>query len=60
MVVTGVVVLLGLTYIEDPYANFHDLFEGSTTSLNALATALVRFMLLPSAWSRNPFITGQS
>lgn len=29
MVVTGVAVLLGLTSIEDPYANFHNLFEGS-------------------------------
>ncbi|RDB26314.1 High-affinity methionine permease [Hypsizygus marmoreus] len=42
MVVTGVAVLSGLTHIKDPYANFHDLFEGSTSNPNALATALVK------------------
>ncbi|KAG6908688.1 hypothetical protein DXG01_003702 [Tephrocybe rancida] len=42
MVITGVAVLLGLTHIKDPYANFHNLFEGSSTSPNALATALVK------------------
>ncbi|KAG6851105.1 hypothetical protein H0H93_000985 [Arthromyces matolae] len=42
MVVTGVAVLLGLTPIKDPYANFHNLFEGTSTNPNALATALVK------------------
>ncbi|GLB40385.1 hypothetical protein LshimejAT787_0802560 [Lyophyllum shimeji] len=42
MVVTGAAVLLGFTRIEDPYANFHNLFEGSSRNPNALATALVK------------------
>jgi len=34
-------VLAGLSRIEDPYANFHNIFEGSSSSLNSLATGLV-------------------
>ncbi|KAG6809798.1 hypothetical protein H0H92_014701 [Tricholoma furcatifolium] len=41
MVVTGLAVLLGLTHIKDPYANFHNLFEGTSSNPNALATALL-------------------
>jgi hypothetical protein len=41
MVITGVAVLLGTTHIKDPYANFHDLFNGSTSNPNAIATSLV-------------------
>ncbi|KZV68282.1 amino acid transporter [Peniophora sp. CONT] len=40
--VTGIAVLLGLTPITDPFANFHHLFRGSTPHPNALATALVK------------------
>jgi len=42
MVIVGVAVLAGITRIEDPYANFHKIFEGSTSNLNSLATALVK------------------
>ncbi|KAI0322592.1 amino acid transporter [Amylostereum chailletii] len=39
---TGIAVLAGFTRIEDPFANFQHLFRGSSTNLNALATALVK------------------
>lgn len=42
MVISGIAVLLGLTHIEDPFANFHNIFEGTNTNLNALATAFVK------------------
>uniref|UniRef100_A0A8H8CKT5 Amino acid transporter n=1 Tax=Psilocybe cubensis TaxID=181762 RepID=A0A8H8CKT5_PSICU len=42
IVATGLAVLLGLTRIEDPYANFHNLFEGTSWNPNSLATAFVK------------------
>ncbi|KAF7964352.1 hypothetical protein HWV62_9671, partial [Athelia sp. TMB] len=42
MVIAGIAVLAGLTKVQDPYANFHNIFEGSTTNLNSLATAFVK------------------
>jgi amino acid transporter len=42
MVSVGVAVLTGITKIEDPYTNFHNIFEGSTSNLNSLATAFVK------------------
>lgn len=41
IVTVGIVALTGGTKISDPYANFHDIFSGSTTNPNSLATALV-------------------
>lgn len=41
MVATGVAVLFGATHIKDPYANFHDMFDGSKSNPNAIATSLV-------------------
>jgi len=40
--VAGLAVLAGLTRIKDPYANFHDIWRGSTRNPNALATSLVK------------------
>ena len=65
---TGVVVLLGLTRIKDPLANFHDIWEGSTSNGNALATALIKthfsyvgynnvFNVLAEVKSRDPVRT---
>lgn len=42
MVATGVAVLFGATHIKDPYANFHDMFDGSKSNPNAIATSLVK------------------
>ncbi|KAF8149907.1 amino acid transporter [Crassisporium funariophilum] len=42
IVSSGVAVLAGLTKIQDPYANFNNLFEGSSWNPNALATAFVK------------------
>lgn len=38
----GALVLLGFTRITDQFANFHDLWEGSASNPNSLATALVK------------------
>ncbi|KAK7047354.1 hypothetical protein VNI00_006585 [Paramarasmius palmivorus] len=40
--VTGLVVLGGHTSIENPTANFHDAFAGTTSNANGLANALVK------------------
>ncbi|KAF8179715.1 amino acid/polyamine transporter I [Mycena galopus ATCC 62051] len=40
--ITGFVVLGGKTRVHDPHANFHDSFQGSTHSGNAIANALVK------------------
>ncbi|KAJ7664165.1 amino acid/polyamine transporter I [Mycena rosella] len=40
--ITGFVVLSGKTKVQDPHANFHDAFSGSTQSGNTIANALVK------------------
>ncbi|KAF8627001.1 hypothetical protein AX15_004585 [Amanita polypyramis BW_CC] len=42
IVLTGAAVLLGLTKIKDPFANFTHPFANTSTNLNALATAMVK------------------
>ncbi|KAF8905102.1 amino acid transporter [Gymnopilus junonius] len=42
IVATGMAVLTGLTRIENPWANFHEPFEGTSWNANALATAFVK------------------
>ncbi|KAG6909061.1 hypothetical protein DXG01_002214 [Tephrocybe rancida] len=59
MVITGVAVLLGLTHIKDPYANFHDLFEGSSMSPNALATAFVKVNQAFNGWHNAYSVLGE-
>ncbi|KAG6860044.1 hypothetical protein C0995_016525 [Termitomyces sp. Mi166 len=59
MAVTGVAVLLRLTPITDPYGNFHNLFEGTTTSMNALATALVKVNHTFSGWNGAYSVLGE-
>ncbi|KAH9987318.1 amino acid permease-domain-containing protein [Russula compacta] len=49
--VTGVAVLAGFTRISDPFANFHNIWQGSTTNPNALATALVKTNFAYVGWS---------
>ncbi|EIM84176.1 uncharacterized protein STEHIDRAFT_100816 [Stereum hirsutum FP-91666 SS1] len=51
--VTGIAVLSGLTQIRDPYANFHNIWHGSSTNPNALATALVKTNFAFVGWSNS-------
>ncbi|KAF9003971.1 amino acid transporter [Cyathus striatus] len=68
MVLTGLAVLSGLTHIKDPFSNFRNPFEGSSSSPNALATAMVKanhafigwhnaFNVLGEVKGRNPVKT---
>ncbi|KAK2460340.1 hypothetical protein APHAL10511_007729 [Amanita phalloides] len=42
VILTGAAVLLGLTKVRDPFANFAHPFANTSTSFNALATAMVK------------------
>jgi amino acid transporter len=57
--VTGVAVLAGFTHISDPYANFHNVWQGSTTNPNALATALVKTNYAYFGWSNAFNVLGE-
>lgn len=50
VVAVGFAVLAGLTRIEEPYANFHDIFQGSSDNLNSLAMGLVKANYGYSGW----------
>ncbi|KAF7969905.1 hypothetical protein HWV62_25573 [Athelia sp. TMB] len=50
MVGLGAAVLAGLTRVEDPYANFHNIFEGSNSNLNSLTTAFVKINYTFVGW----------
>ncbi|KZV88646.1 amino acid transporter [Exidia glandulosa HHB12029] len=51
LALAGIAVLLGLTPVEDPYANFDHLFEGSTASVNSLALSIVKVNFSFVGWS---------
>ncbi|KAI9439932.1 amino acid transporter [Lactarius indigo] len=57
--VTGVAVLAGFTRISDPFANFHNVWEGSSTNPNALATALVKTNFAYIGWSNAFNVLGE-
>jgi hypothetical protein len=42
MVAVGIAVLVGITRIKNPYSNFHNIFEGSTSNVHSLAMGLVK------------------
>lgn len=50
MVAVGAAVLVGITKVQDPYANFRNLFEGSTNQVNSLATAFVKANYSYAGW----------
>ncbi|KAF8968156.1 amino acid transporter [Flammula alnicola] len=65
IVAAGAAVLTGITPVKDPYANFQNIFEGSSFNPNALATAFVKsnhafigwanaFNVLGEVKSKNP------
>jgi amino acid transporter len=49
--ITGIAVLAGFTRISDPSANFHNVWQGSTTNPNALATALLKTNFAYVGWA---------
>jgi len=59
MVIVGVAVLVGITRIKDPYANFQNIFEGSTSNLNSLATALVKINFSFVGWQNAFNVLGE-
>ncbi|KAF8273274.1 amino acid/polyamine transporter I [Lactarius quietus] len=57
--VTGVAVLAGFTRVSDPFANFHNTWQGSFTNPNALATALVKTNFAYTGWSNAFNVLGE-
>lgn len=56
---TGAAVLCGFTRVPNPYANFHSIFEGSTTNLNSLATAFVKINYSYIGWHNSFNVLGE-
>lgn len=59
MVASGAAVLAGITKVEDPYANFHNIFEGSSSSVSSLATALVKTNYAFIGWQNSFNVLGE-
>ena len=57
--VTGVAVMTGFTRISDPFENFHNVWQGSTTNPNALATALVKTNFAYVGWANSFNLLGE-
>ncbi|KAH8994978.1 amino acid permease-domain-containing protein [Lactarius akahatsu] len=57
--VTGVVVLAGFTHVSDPFANFYNVWQGSSTNPNALAMALVKTNFVYTGWSNAFNVLGE-
>jgi amino acid transporter len=57
--ITGVAVLAGFTRISDPFANFHDIWQGSSTNPNALATALFKTNSAYTGWNNAFNVLGE-
>ncbi|KAN0132987.1 Amino acid permease domain containing protein [Lactarius tabidus] len=57
--VTGVAVLAGFTRVSDPFANFHNVWQGSSTNPNALATALVKTNFAYTGWANAFNVLGE-
>ena len=59
MVAVGAAVLACTTRIEDPYANFQKIFEGSTSNFNSLATAFVKTNFAFNGWHNAFSVIGE-
>ena len=57
--ITGVAVLAGFTRVSDPFANFHNVWQGSSTNPNALATALVKTNFAYTGWANAFNVLGE-
>ena len=56
---TGVAVLAGFTRVSDPFENFRNVWQGSTTNPNALATALVKTDYAYVGWANSFNLLGE-
>lgn len=59
MAAVGLAVLAGMTRVEDPYANFHDIFEGSTSNFHSLAIGVVKANYAYSGWQNAFYVMGE-
>ena len=57
--VTGIAVLAGFTRVSDPFGNFHNVWQGSSTNPNALATALVKTDFAYVGWANSFNLLGE-
>ncbi|KAL4261032.1 Cellular Amino Acid Transporter [Pleurotus pulmonarius] len=56
VVISGWVVLSGRTHIQNPHANFHDAFAGSSHSSNDYATATFKVLNAYAGWSNVNYV----
>ncbi|KAJ8508655.1 hypothetical protein ONZ45_g9104 [Pleurotus djamor] len=56
VVITGWVVLSGRTHIQNPHANFHNAFAGSSHSSNDYATATFKVLNAYAGWSNVNYV----
>ncbi|TFK39203.1 amino acid transporter [Crucibulum laeve] len=56
IVITGWVVLSGKTHIQNPHANFHNAFAGSSHSSNDYATATFKVLNAYAGWSNVNYV----
>ena len=59
MAALGLAVLAGLTKVKNPYANFHNIFEGSSSSLNSLSMGLVKTNYAYIGWQNAFNVLGE-
>ncbi|KAL3481103.1 amino acid/polyamine transporter I [Aspergillus californicus] len=60
IVITGWVILSGrVSSVQDPYASFHNAFEGSATSSNLYATALFKVLNSFAGWSNAAYVLNE-
>ena len=59
VIFVGFAVFAGFTSLQAPYANFENLFHGSSTNLNAYATALVKTNSAFYGWSNTFSVLGE-
>ncbi|KAM6488831.1 Amino acid/polyamine transporter I [Amanita muscaria] len=59
IVITGAAVLLGLTRIRDPTANFHNPFANTSTNFNALAIGMVKANQAFGGWNNAFYVLAE-
>lgn len=59
VVVTGLVVLLGLTHIKDPWQHFHHPWAGSNWHVNGLATTMIKTNSAVAGWHNAFSVLGE-
>ncbi|EJU03979.1 amino acid transporter [Dacryopinax primogenitus] len=59
VVITGIVVLLGLTHIKDPWTHFQHPWANSNWDLNGLANTLIKTNTAVAGWHNAFFVLGE-